>query len=297
MRKGDALVCDGLTEAEATRVVVLLASMGIEPGVDQDDHGRMAVYVAPEDYDAAARLYAEESAARAAEAPGIERSDVSRDPFADPEVLAPRSWFGRGTSVVVGIMIACVAVFVAAHTGEQAGTRSRLLELGAISYANVESGEHWRLLSAVFLHFNIGHLLSNMGAIIVLAPPLAHQLAGWRFALVFVVTGIAGNAASHVIMPSVGLKAGASGAIAGVLGALGGQALRPGRRTRYKSWHILAALAAFYGLMIGFGPGRDNVAHVGGLLAGIVLGRLMEPPPDEAPPHGARTPPGPIRSS
>ncbi len=82
--------------------------------------------------------------------------------------------------------------------------------------------------------------------------------------------------------PTLGLKGGASGAIAGVLGGLGGQALRP-RPTRYKNWQVLGALAAVYGLLIGFGPGRDNTAHLGGLLAGVLLGWINPPLPEPTP--------------
>jgi membrane associated rhomboid family serine protease len=85
---------------------------------------------------------------------------------------------------------------------------------------------------------------------------------------------------SHQLAPITGLKAGASGAIAGTLGALGGHALRPNPDSRFRSWHRVGALAAFYGLLIGFGPGRDNTAHLAGLLIGVVMGRLMAPLPE-----------------
>ena len=68
----------------------------------------------------------------------------------------------------------------------------------------------------------------------------------------------------------------------GGAGALGGQALRP-RETRYKNWQVLGALAAVYGLLIGFGPGRDNTAHLGGMLAGLLLGRINPPLPEPTP--------------
>jgi len=112
---------------------------------------------------------------------------------------------------------------------------------------------------------------------LILAPPLAHQVGAARFVALFLASGIGGNVASHLLVPAAGLKAGASGAIAGVLGALGGLALRPERQTRYRSWQRLGAMAAIYGLLIGFGPGRDNVAHLAGLIVGFVLGRWMRP--------------------
>jgi len=94
---------------------------------------------------------------------------------------------------------------------------------------------------------------------------------------VFLASGVGGNVASYFVTPAVGLKAGASGAIAGVLGALGGQALRPSRPRRRKWWQTLGALAALYGLLIGFSPRSDHVAHVAGLLVGLALGRWLRP--------------------
>jgi membrane associated rhomboid family serine protease len=55
----------------------------------------------------------------------------------------------------------------------------------------------------------------------------------------------------------------------------------------------LGALAAFYGILIGFGPGRDNTAHIAGLLIGIVLGHLMAPAPMPDAPDESRELPHP----
>ena len=176
------------------------------------------------------------------------------------------------------ILVACVAMYVLAYLGEDGGSRSRLLAGGAISWQHVERGEWWRLASAVFLHFGLPHLIVNMAALLVLGPPLARDIGPLRFLALFVATGIAGNALSHFWAPTIALKAGASGGIAGVLGGLAGQALHPAQKSsRYRSWQVLGALAAVYGLLIGFGPGRDNVAHLGGLASGLLLGRLIEP--------------------
>jgi len=309
-REGDALLCAGVSHARAMRVVVLLSSMGIEPGVVDDGQGTLDVYVAVEDVDRARTLLAEE-----AETVGLSQSGSperaadgyfehsGRPPYStgpqavELEAQAPPHWFGRGKYAVLGLMAICAAMFLATHFGPDAGTRSHLLALGAISYQTVRDGELWRLLTAIFIHFDIAHLFSNMSAMIVLAPPLAHQVGGMRFAVVFLLGGIGANAVSQVLAPTVGLKAGASGAIAAVLGALGAQGVRPRRQTRFKQWQILGALAAFYGLMIGFGPGRDNTAHFAGAVIGFVLGRLIEPLPAQSVLDVLRAPPDPPRSS
>ena len=262
-----ALLRTGLVEAEANLFVVLLAAMGIEAVLGAGEHGGLAIYVAAEHLDTSRRLLAEE-----AQRPFAYRRER------DTTLLAPqRSWFGRGSGAVVAVVFLCAALFVYLLGGEGEDARARMLALGAITSARLDAGEYWRLVAAVFLHFDMGHLLSNMAVLIVVGPPLAHLMGPWLFLFVFLASGVGGNVASYLIAPVGGLKAGASGAIAGVLGALGGQALGPQRRSRWKPWQTLAALAALYGLVIGFSPRSDHVAHLAGLLVGLVLGRVLRP--------------------
>jgi rhomboid protease GluP len=281
MRKSGALLRTAVDEREATRIVVLLAAMGIDATLEHDASGRVDVFVAPAEHDAAARLLAEQAADDDAGHAGERFAGAARTGD-DPSLGAPQGWLGRGTWAVVTLMAGCVAMFMIIQDGATAGSRSRMLELGAIDYARIRAGEYWRFLTAVFLHFDVPHLLSNLSVMLIVAPPLAHQVGALRFVLVFLVSGVGANVVSHLLSPIVGLKAGASGAIAGVLGALGGVALRPGRPTRFRSWQRLGALAAIYGLLIGFGPGRDNLAHLAGLAIGLALGRFTAPLEDES---------------
>jgi len=268
--RDDVLLREGLSDAEAGRLVVLMASAGIEATLQADSFGSQAVWVRGGEADAARRLLADE--ARHAEPAEAEGEPESRGLQA--------GWFGRGSTAVLLLAAVCVAAFVHTISGGDATMRARLLDLGAIERSRIAAGETWRFATAVFLHFDIGHLLANLAVLIVVGPPLAHQIGPARFVLVFLASGVGGNVASHLLAPTFGLKAGASGAIAGVLGALGGRALGPGRSPRRKAWHTLAALAALYGLLIGFGPRSDHVAHFAGLLCGLALGwRLGGGPP------------------
>ena len=217
MREGDALLCGDLSEAQAHRIVVLLASMGLESVVDADAHGALAVFISSTHLDAARRVLSEEQHAPAA----------TELPL-DTHELAASEWFGRGSGAVLAMAAVCVAMFSLSLRGEDLGMRSHLLALGAIDRPHVAAGEYWRLLTAVFLHFDIGHLLGNLAVLVVVGPPLAHLVGPWLFLLVFLTSGVGANVASYLIAPTLGLKAGASGAIAGVLGALGGQALPAG---------------------------------------------------------------------
>jgi len=291
MSKDGAVLCQGLTGEQADRVVLLLLAMGIEPALEPGE--RVSIRVAPDQVDRARTLLHEEFPYGFDQRGDLDPRKRRRPRFLDPVVSAPQGWFGRGTGAIVGVMVVCAALFALAHVGPDAGSRSRLLELGAISWQHVERGEHWRLITAMFIHFNLAHLATNMLTLTIVGPPLAHMVGASRFVLIFAVAGLGGNILSHELSPIVGLKAGASGAIAGVIGALCGQALRPGRESRFRSWHVIGAMAAFYGMLIGFGPGRDNLAHFGGLLTGAVMGWLIEPLPGERRPDAPREAPRP----
>lgn len=251
-------VQQGVPESRRNEALALLGSQGIEADYRTADG---AILVEPLDENAARRLLTEVD---------LTTEDEPED-TPEPTVL----WSGRGSSGLVAVALACLAVFWSTHLSGAPPTRSRLLDHGAVSWSLVESGELWRLFTAVFLHFDGAHLLTNLLTLALVGPPLAHHLGAGRFLLVFVLTGVAGNVYSHFIVPTVGLKGGASGAVSGVLGALAGQTLRPRFRGRLRRWQILGALGAVYALLVGAGPGRDNAAHLGGLLAGVVLGRLI----------------------
>jgi len=274
-------VATGLERRHADDVVVLLASMDIASHGRRADDGSWLVEAAEADAPRAREIVREEypdgfAAHDAAEAARRHRGGPS-----------PHVWMHGRTWIVLAVGLVLVAWFVRMQmVGEL--TRARLLGLGAISWDQVWVGEYWRLVSGVFVHFDGAHLLTNLVTLLIVGPPLALVLGPSRFVAIFILTGLAGNLASHVLAPTAGLKAGASGAIAGVLGALGGTSLDPGFAGRFARWQILGALAAVYALLVGAGPGADHVAHLGGLLSGIVLGRWLTPP---RPPEPAPEPP------
>lgn len=256
----------GLSQAEAGEVELLLASMGITATSRHGPHGGQGIWVPASAVEVARRLVAEEFPDGRPPPPA---------PSKRPAPPLPRSTAGRFAAGA--LLAAMAAVFVSLHLRGAEPERADFLAHGAIAWTQIQQGEIWRFASATLLHFDALHLLANTAVFLVVAAPLADILGPLRFLAVFFATGIVGNVASHLISPSLALKGGASGGIAGLLGALAGHQLRPDRRSRFRRWQVLGALAAVYALMVGTGPGRDDVAHLGGLLAGIALGRLLPP--------------------
>lgn len=282
MRNPHSVLLEDLSRRQAEGLYLLLTSQGVEASVaGLSPRGRQQLLTAQSEAGRAARIIADE----------YPNGIPNFEPRPKRQQRNTLPWFGRGSWMVFVIMAVCVGFHLVVHQGFGPSARSRMIEFGAIQSSAIRSGEIWRFLSAVLLHFDASHLLSNMGTMLFLGPPLARSLGGPRLLVVFAVAGAAANVASYFLHPIAGLKAGASGGIAAFLGAMGGQTLqRPPASRRLQPWVILGALAAIYAMMIGFGPGRDNYAHVFGVLFGLALGRAMPSLPDvpkECEEHGA----------
>jgi len=142
-------------------------------------------------------------------------------------------------------------------------------------------GQWWRLFTSMFLHFGLIHLLFNMWALWDLGK-LAERLYGrYVFLALYILAGIAGSIASLSWNHEVN-SAGASGAIFGVLGALLAYMLdkRNDVPLTVMKKHRNASLGFIaYSLLYGFGhAGIDNAAHIGGLVAGVILGFALGRP-------------------
>lgn len=141
-------------------------------------------------------------------------------------------------------------------------------------------GEWWRLASAMFLHGSLIHLAINGYALYILGPDVERMYGTARFAAIYMGAGLAGSAASYAFGRISAPAIGASGAIFGLMGALGAFAYSSrevlGDVAR-RNLRQIAGLAAI-NLLIGFSlAGIDNYAHLGGLVGGVILGLLLAP--------------------
>jgi len=189
---------------------------------------------------------------------------------------------GISTSSIVTqvILVINVVVFGAmAMEGVAMNPTSRqLIEWGANFGPYTLGGQPWRLLTCMFLHIGLLHIFFNMWCLWDLGAMCEGLYGPWTFALVYLASGIGGSLASVWWRP-VGVSAGASGAIFGVVGALIashylGEFSAPMVvvRSRLRSVLVFAA----YALMFGAISGRtDNAAHIGGLVTGLVFGALI----------------------
>ncbi len=148
-----------------------------------------------------------------------------------------------------------------------------LFILGMTGKLFMAAGKWWTLITAIYLHGGLLHILFNMLWIRQLGPIVEGVFGTSRFILIFTISGIAGFALSNVFTASITI--GASGSVFGLLGAL----IYYGRdRGGVFGQVIYPQLLTWAGIMFLFGfvfPGVNNVAHVGGFIGGYVSGNFL----------------------
>lgn len=142
-----------------------------------------------------------------------------------------------------------------------------------------QDGQWWRLATALFLHFGVVHLALNMWALWDVGR-LVEQLYGrWRFALLYLASGVFGNLLSLVLQGNRAVSGGASGAVFSLYGALLVFLWRERNHVqRHEFRWLFGAAIVFTVVTLGMGlviPGIDNAAHIGGLVCGAVLAQLL----------------------
>lgn len=192
------------------------------------------------------------------------------------------------TAALVGANLSVFAAMLAYGAGLWHAPSDVQLAWGANFGPATKDGEWWRLATAMFLHFGLLHLATNMWALWD-GGRLVERLYGpLRFVAVFFASGLTGNLLSLIVQGDRAVSGGASGAIFGVYGALLVCLWRERRQVHPVEFRwLFGGAAVFSAAMIGFGlliPGIDNAAHIGGLAAGALIGAALAGPLSAASP-------------
>jgi membrane associated rhomboid family serine protease len=185
-----------------------------------------------------------------------------------------RSTFAAIAPAVRAIIITNVVVFVA-----QALVGPELTNRFASFPPAIATGEWWRLLTPMVLHAGVLHIFLNMYVLSIFGPIVEQAYKTRAFVVMYVICGFMGTTFSYVFGSCRSLGVGASGAIFGVAGAL---LIYFWRRRALRSMQpYIRSILFFIGINMLFGFGInflgagfriDNLAHLGGLVAGVVLG-------------------------
>lgn len=158
-------------------------------------------------------------------------------------------------------------------------------ERGSADAERIMHGELWRVVTALTLHTDIVHALSNAVGVAVFFGALFGLVGPGLGSALVLLDGAGGNLANAVLHGSPHLSVGASTSVFAAVGALGGLGMLRRRRSgpRKRSWMPIAAALALLAMLGSGGERVDIWAHLFGLLfggaSGIAIGLITSNAP------------------
>ena len=203
--------------------------------------------------------------------------------------------YRAGVAILAGLTLICVGVELTLAAGDQGllGTprlRGWAYEHGAFWpgllrdwQANYPGQTEAMFLTYAFLHGGLGHLALNMVTLWSLGLATLERVGPWRFSAIYLGAAVGGAGVFGLLAQSGQPMVGASGALFGLAGALlawmweDQPTLRDALRFAGRAVLILLAInVALHVLLEGQLAWQT---HLGGFLAGWVLGIALDPGP------------------
>jgi len=187
--------------------------------------------------------------------------------------------FGKNSFVTIVLLCLNFLFWMIAEIIGSTNDANTLIDFGALFGPLIAAGEFWRLVSSLFLHVGLLHLLFNSFALFIFGPIIENLFGKFRFIIIYLFSGVSGSLISLYFNPLV-VAAGASGAIFGLLGALAAffllkrNVLGVFAQKNFIAVIILVAFNMFFGFLI---PGVDNFAHLGGFISGLIIALVLVP--------------------
>lgn len=232
-------------------------------------------YLAPDDEEEPRLLVEAHQAARAREE--LARYEEENRGFRVRRALPPAAPLARSGAVLFALVL--VAMFLVQH-GEPGGLD--WLGAGRAHAAAIRGGELWRTVTALTLHVDVPHLLSNLIFGLLFSYLLFHAHGGGLGLLAVVLCGTLGNLTNAWVHRPEHLSIGASTAVFAAIGLIGSSEARARHLLREPSTRKAAPIsgALVFLLYLGVGDAQsprdvDVLAHVFGLAWGLVIGTWL----------------------
>ena len=201
--------------------------------------------------------------------------------FAGPLRQIFRSWnFTNAVTLACAVLYIATLVFDPAAALRPRGifdvfapSNRALWAFGAAGAIPWQAGHWWTILTAIYLHGGLLHIIFNVLWIRQLGPEVEKCYGPARLVVIFTVAGVAGFVLSNAF--DVSFTVGASGSIFGLLGALVAYGRRRGgafgrlQLQQYGQWALVLFVAGF------FMAGVNNLAHAGGFVGGFASGLVL----------------------
>jgi len=180
--------------------------------------------------------------------------------------------FMRLYPIVTGIVIIHIVLYIL--TELLAITELKGLLVGSNLHIAL-NGEYWRLITPIFVHLSLPHVLFNTFSLILFGPPLERILGKTKFILTYLLMGIVGNVATLYLDELLLVHAGASGAIYGIFGLYMYMIFMRKELIDPQSRQIIIVILIIGVFMTFLRTNVNLYAHLFGFFAGLALGPIV----------------------
>jgi rhomboid protease GluP len=173
-----------------------------------------------------------------------------------------------------GLPVAITLLAIFAYSGDRADG-GLLFARGSARANLILAGEWWRCITALCLHSDFSHVLSNCFAGLFFIGAVCRILGLGLGILLVLAAGALGNGLNAMLQPPMHNSVGASTAVFGSIGLLVGLSVVRRHRSRLRrkhSWVPIGAGLALLGMLGTAGERVDLWAHFFGFAAGVALG-------------------------
>jgi rhomboid protease GluP len=176
----------------------------------------------------------------------------------------------KPTYILIALNIAFY-IYTSAIGGDFLNTNiDVILQYGQVNLYIIRDGLYYQLFTSMFVHANIAHIAGNMVFLLIFGLRGEEMFSLPEYLSIYFIGGLTGNLLSLVLLPLYTPSVGASGAIFAMFGAT----IIYARRSFSQSV-IGALIYAFFLLLLSSGAGVNNYAHIGGLVAGLLMGYVL----------------------
>lgn len=181
--------------------------------------------------------------------------------------------------ITYSLMVINICFWILLEISGGSRNHEALIRYGAILSQTFFTGqEYYKLLTSMFLHIGLMHLLYNLFGLYIFGSRIELYMKPWKFLVIYIGAGLTGgmlSVAVDYLMGHATIAAGASGAIYGVMGALLVYTKIYRRHFEGLNTYIILLM-----IVVGFGmgimtPGVGNLAHLGGLMGGALISLLL----------------------
>ncbi len=174
----------------------------------------------------------------------------------------------KPTYILIALNV-IIYIYGAIVGGDALTTGNNVVYVWGQVNAFVFEGAYWQLITSMFIHASVFHLVGNMLFLLIFGLRGEEMFSLPEYLAIYLLGGLAGNLLSLLFGPYF-ISVGASGAIFALFGAC----VIYDRRSVRQS--ILGGLVfAFFLFFINTGESTNILAHLGGLVFGLILGYLI----------------------